>query len=226
MSRDYYLNQLGIQQWQLCTQSSDECAEEPLIIPIEETSFSINDMDWDTLRQAVADCRKCQLCEGRTQTVFGVGDRQAKLMVVGEAPGYHEDQQGEPFVGRAGQLLTAILHAFHLQREQIYIANVLKCRPPNNRDPAIEEVVKCTPYLERQVELLNPNLIIAVGRYAAHFLLETNISLSRLRGKIHQFRQTTIPLIVSYHPAYLLRNPADKRKAFEDWRLALSILKK
>lgn len=197
MDHDYYLNTLGIEQYRLRQTNPQAQA------------------DWDSLQQAVRDCRACSLCESRTQTVFGVGDQQADLVIVGEAPGYHEDQQGEPFVGRAGKLLDAILTSVGLQREQVFIANILKCRPPQNRDPQIEEVIKCTPFLEQQLSLLQPKLIVAVGRHAAHFLLNSTASLSRLRGQQHQYQG--IPLYVSYHTAYLLRNPRDKVKAQEDW---------
>lgn len=177
---------------------------------------------WSLLAKQVAGCQACQLCESRTQTVFGVGDQQADLLIVGEAPGFHEDQQGEPFVGRAGQLLNAMLHAIGLSRQQVYIANVLKCRPPENRDPRPEEVQQCTPYLEQQVALLQPKVMLAVGRIAAHFLLGSNEALSRLRQRQHQFADT--PLIVSYHPAYLLRRPSDKGKAWQDLQTVKSLL--
>lgn len=180
---------------------------------------------WAALAEAVKQCRACALCETRTQTVFGVGHTQADLLIVGEAPGYYEDQQGEPFVGRAGQLLNAMLKAFQLKREDVYIANVLKCRPPNNRDPQIEEVMQCTRFLEQQVNLLQPKLILAVGRHAAHYLLDSTLSLAKLRQSRHQFRETQIPLLVSYHPAYLLRNPRDKVKAYQDWQQVAACLR-
>lgn len=169
-----------------------------------------------SLKECVAACTACPLHASRTQTVFGVGDEQASLMIVGEAPGFHEDQQGEPFVGRAGQLLTAMLDAIGLSREQVYIANVLKCRPPENRDPKPDEVKTCTQFLQQQIDLIQPNLLLAVGRVAAHYLLDTKQSLQALRNQIHQFGDQQTPLIVTYHPAYLLRNPVDKKKAYED----------
>ena len=141
-------------------------------------------------------------------------------MIVGEAPGADEDRQGEPFVGRAGQLLNEMLNAIGLQREQVYIANILKCRPPNNRDPKPEEAASCSPYLQRQIELIQPKVILALGRIAAQRLLQSNTSLARLRGQLHHLETTQCPLIVTYHPAYLLRSPAEKRKAWEDLQFA------
>lgn len=173
-------------------------------------------LDWESLQARVSQCMACNLHQTRTQTVFGVGDRKAKLMIIGEAPGFHEDKQGEPFVGRAGQLLTAMIKSIDLDRSQVYIANILKCRPPNNRDPQIEEVQTCTPFLDQQIALIKPRLLLAVGRIAAHYLLKTKSSLESLRNKMHSYGNENTPLIVTYHPAYLLRNPIDKKKAFTD----------
>jgi uracil-DNA glycosylase family 4 len=170
--------------------------------------------DWEALANCVKNCQACSLHQTRTQTVFGVGNKQAKLMIIGEAPGFHEDQQGEPFVGRAGQLLTAMIKSIGFERSDVYIANILKCRPPNNRDPAMDEVAKCTPFLDQQIALLKPTLLLAVGRIASHYLLNTKSSLESLRNKIHRYGE--IPLIVTYHPAYLLRSPGDKKKAYMD----------
>lgn len=178
--------------------------------------------DWESLRSQVLDCRLCGLCDSRTQAVFGVGDPDARWLVVGEAPGADEDRQGEPFVGRAGQLLNAMLQAAGCQREQVFIANVLKCRPPDNRDPQPEEMAACAPHLARQIELVKPDLILAVGRIAAQHLLQTDIPVGRLRGIRHVHADTGIPVVVTYHPAYLLRKPSEKRKAWDDLRLALS----
>ena len=178
-------------------------------------------MDWAALEQAVGDCRRCALCQTRKQAVFGTGNREARWLFVGEAPGADEDRQGEPFVGRAGKLLNAMLFALGLKRQDVYIANVLKCRPPNNRDPRPEEVIQCEPYLLRQIELLRPGVIIALGRHAAHSLLKTELPLGRLRGQKMDYHHT--PLVVTYHPAYLLRNPADKRKVWQDLCLAKRI---
>jgi DNA polymerase len=157
--------------------------------------------------------------------VFGVGNRQADWLLIGEAPGRDEDQQGEPFVGRAGQLLNAMLQAIGLQREQVYIANILKCRPPDNRDPRPQEVVCCEPYLMRQIELIQPRLILALGRIAAQNLLNSETPIGKLRGRVHQFRDTGIALIATYHPAYLLRSPLEKRKAWQDLQLALETVR-
>lgn len=173
-------------------------------------------LGWDALRERVLGCRACELYRGRTQAVFGVGDPDAKLLIIGEAPGADEDRLGEPFVGRAGKLLTAMLAALELDRSEVYIANILKCRPPNNRDPKPEEAKRCTPYLTRQLELVGPSVILAVGRIAAQWLLETDAPLGRLRGKVHSYGPDATPLVVSYHPAYLLRSPLQKKKSWED----------
>jgi DNA polymerase len=181
---------------------------------------------WESLRAEVLQCTRCSLHAGRTQGVFGVGNPHADWMVIGEAPGAEEDRRGEPFVGRAGQLLDAMLRAIGLSRGQnVYIANVLKSRPPNNRDPRPEEVAACLPYLRRQIELVRPRLLLAVGRIAAQNLLGTEESLSRLRGRVHHFGELNTPLVVTYHPAYLLRTPADKRKAWEDLKFARSVFR-
>jgi len=180
-------------------------------------------LDWDALRERVAACTRCELHATRTQTVFGVGDRSARWMFIGEAPGADEDRQGEPFVGRAGQLLTSMLKAMGLARENVYIANMLKCRPPGNRDPRPDEARSCRAYLERQVELVSPTLIVAVGRIAAQNLLGTDTSLARLRGQLHSLGKKGWPVLVTYHPAYLLRSPGEKRKAWQDLLLARRI---
>jgi uracil-DNA glycosylase family 4 len=179
---------------------------------------------WNALAAAVRDCTRCGLHKSRTQTVFGVGNVHADLLVIGEAPGADEDRQGEPFVGRAGQLLNAMLAAIRLAREDVYIANVLKCRPPNNRDPKLEEAQACTPYLERQISLIEPKIILAVGRIAAQWLLQSDRPIGRLRGTVHSYGSNGIPLVASYHPAYLLRSPLAKAKAWEDLVLVRRIL--
>jgi DNA polymerase len=178
---------------------------------------------WEALAAEVAPCTRCELASCRTQTVFGVGDRNANWLIVGEAPGAEEDRQGEPFVGRAGQLLNAMLLGIGLKREQVYIANVLKCRPPNNRDPKPEEVAQCLPYLERQIALLQPRIMLAVGRIAAQNLLATDTPIGKLRGRLHAFGAAKVPLVVTYHPAYLLRSPTEKRKAWEDLKFARGV---
>jgi DNA polymerase len=179
--------------------------------------------DWDSLAAQVAGCTRCPLCETRTRTVFGVGDRAADWLVVGEAPGADEDRQGEPFVGRAGQLLNAMLRAIGLARTEVFIANILKCRPPGNRNPAEAEVSACLPYLEAQIALLRPRIILVVGRIAAQALLRTDVALGRLRQAVHAYGAAATPLVVTYHPAYLLREPRDKRKAWEDLRFARGV---
>ncbi|HET7810024.1 MAG TPA: uracil-DNA glycosylase [Steroidobacteraceae bacterium] len=182
--------------------------------------------DWDELRGLVAACTACDLCKTRTQTVFGVGDTRADWLVIGEAPGGDEDRQGEPFVGRAGQLLNAMLLAIGLPRETVFIANILKCRPPGNRDPKPEEVANCLPFLAAQIALLKPKIILVVGRIAAQTLLGTDAPLARLRGKLHHFGEARTPLVITYHPAYLLRTPADKRKAWDDLKFARATYQK
>jgi DNA polymerase len=181
---------------------------------------------WESLRAEVLTCTRCTLHTSRTQGVFGVGNREAQWLVVGEAPGAEEDRRGEPFVGRAGHLLDAMLRAIGLNRaNNVYIANVLKSRPPGNRDPKPEEVAACLPFLMRQIELLRPRVMLAVGRIAAQNLLATDAPLGRLRGKVHHFGELNTPLIVTYHPAYLLRTPSDKRKAWEDLKFARSVFR-
>lgn len=181
-------------------------------------------MDWPALRAAVAGCEACGLCKTRRNTVFGVGDTAADWMVVGEAPGENEDLQGEPFVGAAGQLLDNMLRAVGRSRggegtQGAYIANVLKCRPPANRNPQPQEVAQCEPYLARQVALVRPKIIVAMGRFAVQSLLRTEEPIGRLRGRVHRYEG--VPVIVTYHPAYLLRTPADKAKAWADLCLAM-----
>ncbi|HKJ94735.1 MAG TPA: uracil-DNA glycosylase [Gammaproteobacteria bacterium] len=180
-------------------------------------SADISWADWDALRGAVMHCTRCPLHETRSQGVFGVGDTRARLMVIGEAPGADEDRLGEPFVGRAGKLLDAMLHAIGEARgDGVYITNILKSRPPNNRDPRPEEVAACEPFLRRQIELIEPDVILAVGRVAAQNLLKTDQPLGRLRGRWHSYGPRQTPVWVTYHPAYLLRKPVDKRKAWQD----------
>jgi DNA polymerase len=188
----------------------------------------VDQMDWDTLQATVAQCRACGLCSGRKNTVFGVGDRAARWMVIGEAPGENEDLQGEPFVGQAGKLLDNMLTAIGLSRQTegraegvggVYIANTLKCRPPGNRNPEPTELQTCAPYLVRQVALVQPQIILAMGRFAVQSLLQTTEPIGKLRGRVHHYQG--VPVVVTYHPAYLLRNPPDKAKAWADLCLAL-----
>jgi uracil-DNA glycosylase family 4 len=182
----------------------------------------IESMGWDALAHTVAECRACKLCGTRRNTVFGVGDQQADWLIVGEAPGENEDLQGEPFVGQAGKLLDNMLRAVGLDRQnKVYIANVLKCRPPGNRNPEAEEVAQCEPFLRRQVQLLQPKIIVAMGRFAVQSLLGTTEAIGKLRGQRHQYQG--VPVVVTYHPAYLLRSLPDKAKAWADLCLALEI---
>jgi len=184
-------------------------------------------MDWPALREAVGACQACALCDSRQQTVFGVGNIEADWMIVGEAPGEEEDRRGEPFVGKAGQLLDRMLDALDLTRaeapaaKQVFIANVLKCRPPANRNPLPTEVAQCEPYLLRQMALVKPKVIVAMGRFAAQSLLKSTDAIGRLRGKVHHV--DGIPVVVTYHPAYLLRNPADKGLVWDDLCLAREV---
>ena len=211
--REQYLEAIGITVW-----SRRNFDENKSLIP------DLSQQGWDELKDTVEDCTRCELCHGRTQTVFGVGDHRADLLIVGEAPGAEEDQRGEPFVGRAGKLLDAMLSSIHLSRDKVYIANILKCRPPNNRDPKLKESLTCGPYLERQISLLQPKVMLALGRIAAQWLLNSDSPIGRLRGGEFNYGERQIPLVVSYHPAYLLRSPSAKSKAWEDLILVMQIL--
>ena len=197
-----------------------ELKQQQLPPPDQDRAERIARLDWDALEAEVRQCKACQLHTTRTQGVFGIGNRDADWLIIGEAPGADEDRLGEPFVGRAGKLLDAMLRALGLDRQQVYIANILKSRPPENRDPKPEEVRACWPYLERQIALIEPRIILAVGRIAAQNLLQTDVAIGRLRGREHRFGATQIPVVVTYHPAYLLRSPGQKRKAWDDLQLA------
>jgi DNA polymerase len=176
------------------------------------------------LEKVVAGCTRCALHATRKQTVFGVGAADARLMIIGEAPGADEDRVGEPFVGRAGRLLNAMLLAIGLERDGVYIANIVKCRPPKNRDPKPDEAAHCGAYLKRQIELVAPKVILVAGRVAAHNLLGTSSAIGRLRGQTHRDPVSGTPVVVTYHPAYLLRSPAEKRKSWEDLKRAHRLL--
>lgn len=196
----------------------EPAAVQPPALPVEDDGVS--KLGWDDLATAVRSCTKCPLHATRTNGVFGVGNRSARWLIIGEAPGADEDKQGEPFVGRAGMLLNSMLKAVGLAREQVFIANILKSRPPNNRDPKPEEVRACIPYLYRQIELVNPTLILCVGRIAAQTLLDVDTPIGKLRGAVHKIAGGR-PMVVTYHPAYLLRSPVEKRKSWADLLLAM-----
>ena len=215
--RQQYLQAIGVDVW-VPRGQAPAVDVEPVNAPAPAPAAA--DERWRTLKAEVASCTKCPLHATRTRAVFGVGNSQADWMVIGEAPGAEEDRRGEPFVGAAGQLLNAMLKAIGLERESVYIANILKSRPPGNRDPKPEEVAACFPYLTRQIALIRPKLILAVGRIAVQNLLGTTAPLGRLRGQVHSFGELNTPLIATYHPAYLLRTPSEKRKAWEDLTFA------
>lgn len=177
----------------------------------------------NNIREKLGDCQLCPLAKTRTNLVFGAGDPDAQLMFVGEAPGRDEDQQGIPFVGRAGQLLTKIIQAINMTRDQVYIANILKCRPPNNRNPETEEIEKCYPFLRQQIKVIQPRIICALGAFAAQTLLQTKTPIGRLRGRGHPFNKHSL-VIPTYHPAFLLRNPNKKRDVWEDMQLVMKLL--
>ena len=212
-----YLQLMGIT---VCpSRSSQTAAEPPAIVKIPAGSTP----DWETLQKRVAACIRCDLHKGRTQTVFGTGDPGADWLLIGEAPGAEEDRQGKPFVGRAGRLLNAMLEAIGLDRDRVYIANILKCRPPNNRDPRPDEVLECEQYLQQQIALIRPKIILALGRIAAQNLLRIEIPIGRMRGQRYEYGDAKIPVVVTYHPAYLLRSPKEKRKSWQDLQLAMKI---
>ena len=230
VQRRQYLQALGIDLWvRRATPAASTAAAPPALRqspaaapPAAEPAATA--ALWQALRAEVRSCTRCALSGTRTQGVFGVGPERCDWLVIGEAPGAEEDRRGEPFVGVAGQLLDKMLAAIGLDRKtNVYIANVLKSRPPNNRDPKPEEVAACLPYLARQIALLKPRIMLAVGRIAAQNLLNTQAPLGRLRGQVHHFGELNTPLVVTYHPAYLLRTPADKRKAWDDLKFARNV---
>lgn len=243
LQKRHYLEVMGIDVWEArqpvladvevkgerLKVKGTETVEEIEAAPdnLEPFTFDLSsaELDWDGLQQRVTACTLCdELVANRTQTVFGVGNRNADWLIIGEAPGADEDKQGEPFVGRAGQLLNAMLRGIGLQREQVYIANILKCRPPNNRDPRPDEAAACHAYLQRQIELIQPKLVMAVGRIAAQNLLHCDTPIGKLRGRVHRL-DNGLPLVVTYHPAYLLRSPLEKRKSWADLCLARNTLR-
>ncbi|TAN71788.1 MAG: uracil-DNA glycosylase [Methylobacter sp.] len=212
MGIDVWVPRVSVNHEQAST--PDAIAENALPEPID---------NWETLQAEVASCTKCGLCKTRIQTVFGSGNKKADWMIIGEAPGQSEDQQGLPFVGKAGLLLTEMLRAISLDREEVFIANIVKCRPPSNRDPEAIEIETCKTYLMRQLALIKPKIILTVGRVAAQALLNTDQPIGKLRGKTYTLNDT--PVVVVYHPAYLLRSLPDKRKAWADLKLALQTVK-
>jgi len=227
--RDRYLKEIGIPVWRIRGASAvtAPASPEPALAIAEPAAVvgGAPDTDvWSALQAKVRACTLCGLHRGRTQTVFGVGKRDARLFVIGEAPGADEDRQGEPFVGRAGQLLNAMLRSIGLPRAEVYIANILKCRPPNNRDPDPSESASCTPYLSQQIELVQPRVLLAVGRIAAQWLLQTDAPIGRIRGRVVSYGPRNTPLVVTYHPAYLLRSPLEKAKAWADLCMVKELL--
>jgi len=219
-----YLHLMGVDIW--LGRNTASTANGVLPVPAAQASDHLQQQEtevWQVLRQQVSACTQCELHRRRRQTVFGVGDQHADWMVIGEAPGAEEDRQGEPFVGRAGKLLDAMLLAVGLQRQQVFIANILKCRPPDNRDPHPGEVVSCETYLKKQIELIQPKIILTVGRIAAQNLLKVETPIGRMRGQRYRYPGSDIPVVVTYHPAYLLRSPKEKRKSWQDLQLAMQI---
>jgi DNA polymerase len=213
--RRAYLQAIGIDVW------LPRDAEDEALVHTDAPADEQN-IDWDTLAERVASCTRCSLAESRTNTVFGVGNKQADWLIIGEAPGAEEDRRGEPFVGRAGKLLDEMLRALGQSRDTVFIANILKCRPPNNRDPKADEAAACRGYLQRQIDLVQPKIILAVGRIAAQTLLESSDPVGRMRGHPHDLNG--IPLVVTYHPAYLLRSPSQKKKSWQDLCLAAGLV--
>jgi DNA polymerase len=217
LQRREYLDAMGIDVWVERADSDPESEE-----LTRSDAESVTPPDWDSLQQAVSSCTNCALHESRTQTVFGVGNPNADWLFIGEAPGAEEDRRGEPFVGRSGQLLDQMLKAIGQSRDSVFIANIIKCRPPHNRDPQPEEAAACRSYLERQIEIVQPKIIVSVGKISAQNLLGSDAPVGRMRGKRHSFGD--IPLVVTYHPAYLLRSPSQKSKSWADLCLARQIV--
>lgn len=205
------LKDIGIEPW----------ARRP---PKVKTSINAP-LSWEALQTSAQNCQACDLGKTRANIVFGVGIRQASLMIIGEMPNKEEEQKGEPFVGAAGKLLNAMLAAIGLGRDRVFVTNSLKCQPPNNRDPSLSEINQCADFLHQQIAQINPSVILCVGRIAAQTLLGSNLAIERLRGQAHRYKTLDIPLIVSYHPAYLLRKPSEKAKAWQDLKSVFGLLK-
>ena len=231
-----YLRAIGIDVWRVRTtkapaievaevQPDAVVAQAEVETPVKSSTQEVDvtafaDMKWAELKETALNCKNCVLSQRRNKVVFGAGSETADLMFIGEGPGAEEDAQGLPFVGRAGQLLTSMIEALGFQREEVYIANVVKCRPPNNRDPSPGEAASCSPYLHRQIELISPKVIVALGRVSAQLLLKTDTPFGYLRGKEYKYSDTEINLVVTYHPAYLVRRLTEKKKAWDDlWRV-------
>jgi uracil-DNA glycosylase len=220
-----------LKSWKHRTATSHTSSSHDPEIPLESDVISCESLDGNTvdpekadslenIQTDIGDCRRCKLAEHRSRIVFGEGNPESRLMFVGEAPGFDEDQQGQPFVGKAGQLLTRIIQAINLSREQVYICNVIKCRPPGNRNPEPDEISACSPFLQRQIDVIQPEFICALGTFAAQTLLGTTLPISRLRGKFHNYNE--IQLLPTFHPSYLLRNPEKKRDVWEDMKLLMN----
>jgi uracil-DNA glycosylase len=213
MQKTDYLNALGIDVW---LPKNAELANPPAAKPAQSKETAPTVESWPELQCTISQCTACDLHKTRSQTVFGMGNDNADIMIIGEAPGAHEDKQGEPFVGEAGQLLTQMIQAIGFERKDVFISNILKCRPPENKDPLLNEIESCTPFLLQQIKHIKPKVICAVGHIAAQHLLTTDLSVKRLRKSTHYYSETKTPLLVTYHPAYLLRNPSAKAQAYED----------
>jgi len=203
-SRTRYLQEMGIEQWVLRVP----------VAPKAEAHTPAAKLTLEQLQAKAADCSACPLHSTRTQVAFARGNPKADIMVIGEAPGFYEDKQGAPFVGKAGKLLDKMLHAVGFTQDDVYIANIIKCRPPDNRDPKADEIKQCSDFIAKQIELVQPKLILALGRFAGQYLIEQPLTLAKMRQSKHEYQ--SIPVLVSYHPAYLLRNPIDKKKAYQD----------
>lgn len=221
--QEYYLQAMGVDIYR----SKDSLPIGPKATSAEYDTVALPERDVTgslmKLRDHVAGCQRCPLHKGRNQTVFGGGVATADWLIIGEAPGAEEDKRGEPFVGRAGRLLDSMLLSIGLRREQVFIANIIKCRPPNNRDPQPAEVDSCADYLRQQIDLIHPKIILAVGRFAAQYLVNTDAPIGKIRGRKYQYADKDIAIVATYHPAYLLRSPRQKRKVWQDLQLALQI---
>lgn len=218
-----YLKLMGIDVWLVRNPDVQSIWSETKAVDQEFSTSKKDPFDWVSFEKKVLSCTKCSLHKERTQAVFGVGSKTADWMFIGEAPGAEEDKQGRPFVGRAGKLLDSMLHAIGLEREHVYIANIIKCRPSNNRDPLIEEISSCKGYLHQQIVNVKPKIIVALGRVVAQALLRTDTTIGKMRGNIYEYSDLGIPLVATYHPAYLLRSPREKQKTWQDLQVALKL---